>query len=471
MPFSSLHFLFLFLPVFLLLYFVIPVRWWRNLLLLGGSLFFYAWANPIYLILLIASILFNWLLARWIGSLHEKQKGGWAKVVMLVAVIANLLVLTFYKYSGFLVDNINALFHANIVLRELPLPLGISFFTFSAVSYIVDVYRTDVKAERNLIHLANYLAMFPKMAQGPITRYGQVETTLKERKVPVGDIADGIRRFIVGLSKKVLIADNVAIVANAVFGKNPSSIGADMAWYGVIAYALQIYFDFSGYTDMAIGLGKILGFRFPENFNYPYISRSISDFWRRWHMSLTSFFRDYVFMPLEIARKKEKFIRQQTNLVIVFLLTGLWHGASWNFVIWGIYFGVILAIEAIGLGKWLKKIPVFFQHLYSIILILMGWIFFRIENIAKWGPFFKALFGGNGWTGQYTLKGLNIFLFWPLMALAIFLSTPILAHKWEMLRNNKIAYVITDVLFLALFVLSVSFLVANGYEAFLYAQF
>ncbi len=469
MPFSSLHFLFLFLPVALLLYFIVPLRWWRNGLLLIASLIFYAWGEPVAILLLVAYALMTWMAGRLIERANERGKPGRAKGWTVATVALSLCGLAVFKYSGFLAAPFGGL-----GLRaggELLLPVGISFYTFSAISYIIDVYRQAAPAQRNLILAANYIAMFPKLLQGPIARYEEMQAQLLDPRPNLVDAANGARRFIVGLAKKVLLADMLAVVANQVFGVSPSALGLFTAWYGLLAFALQIYFDFSSYTDMAIGLGMILGFRLPENFNFPYISRSITDFWRRWHMTLTAWFRSYLFLPLEFARKREKHLRQQSNLLIVFLLTGLWHGASWNFVLWGGYFGVILAIEASGWGKRLKKAPVFWQHLYALALILFGWVFFRIENVANWGPFFGALFGAHGLTGIETARTLNILLYWPLMVVAILLSMPFFGKKIVWLQPLRRAYMLNDIVLVGLFFLSVVFLVSGGYHAFLYFQF
>jgi alginate O-acetyltransferase complex protein AlgI len=471
MPFSSVQFLFLFLPFALLFYFLIPIGRWRNILLLAASLFFYAWGEPVYVLLLLGSILLNWFLGLRIEGARKRSKPGWTRGWVFSGVVVNLLMLMFFKYWGFVASNINAIFDPLLVVEPLPLPLGISFFTFSSISYVLDVYHETVKAQPNLIYLANYIAMFPKLLQGPIARCQQMEADLVNRKVNLVDISEGCRRFVMGLAKKVLLADNIAVVANQVFHANVGLLGADVAWYGLIAYALQIYFDFSGYSDMAIGLGRILGFHLPENFNYPYISRSITDFWRRWHMTLTAWFRNYVFMPLEIARKREKHLRQQSNLVIVFLLTGLWHGASWNFILWGIYFGLILAVEASGLGKRLKRLPRVAQHLYTIFLFLFGWVFFRLEDLHQWVPFFKALFGGNGLTGLENARSLNVLLYLPLVLVAIVGCTPVFPWLGKKLKILPPVKIFADMLLIGLFLLCVVFLVSNGYHAFLYFQF
>lgn len=352
------------------------------------------------------------------------------------------------------------------------MPLGISYFTFTGISYVTDIYHGVEKPEKSILRFSTYLVMFPKFIQGPITRFKDVRDSLLDPKIRIDNIVEGVRRFVIGLAKKVILADNMAIVANNVFGADYSTLGAGIAWYGLIAYALQIYFDFSGYTDMALGLGRLFGFSLPENFNYPYISRSIADFWRRWHISLTAWFRTYVFLPLEFARKKEKYFRQQSNLFIVFILTGLWHGASWNFVIWGGYFGLILVLESGKFGKWLKKIPRVFQHVYSLFLILLGWMFFRINAIGEWGSFIKALFGMNGWSGTTTLRSLNILMFYPIIILAIVFCAPFGKPLIKMHEKKPIlTSIVMDIVIAGIFVLSVTFVLSNGFSSFLYAQF
>ena len=391
---------------------------------------------------------------------------------MWIAVILNILILWFYKYLGFSVDAVQQITQVSINIKTPTLPLGISYFTFSGISYILDVYYKIEKAERSLLRFSTYLVMFPKILQGPITRFSQVKNELGSTVFNYEDILEGVRRFIIGLAKKVIVADSLAVATKKVFGADLHTIGMDVAWFGLIAFTLQIYFDFSGYTDMAVGLGKILGFKLPENFNYPYISRSISDFWRRWHMTLTSWFRNYLFIPLEFARKKEKHFRQQSDIFIVFLLTGLWHGASWNFLIWGGYFGLILALEASGFGKKLKTLPRIFQHIYALLLILIGWVFFRLTDVRDWGPFFGALVGANDWTGTTTLRTLNVIFFIPLLVLAVFLSTPWLRQFVERFYSKSLAArIVVDILYLCLFILIVGYILSNGYAAFMYGEF
>lgn len=471
MAFSSITFLFLYLPIFLIVYFIVPFKWWRNFILFAGSILFYAWAETRNVILLLLVIAVNFSAALGIQLFLGKNRRRWAKAFVVFAVFINLGLLFYYKYADFGVQVLNDIFSVQLSSQARSLPIGISFFIFSAISYVVDVYQESIKAQRNPLTVGLYIAMFPKLLQGPITRFEQMESDMRYGRPSLDDIAAGIRRFIIGLSKKILIADQLAIVANKIMGLNFIAIGADMSWYGLIAYTLQIYFDFSGYMDMAIGLGRILGYHLPENFNYPYISRSISEFWRRWHMTLTAWFRTYVFFPLEYARKKQKFLRQQTNLLIVFLLTGLWHGASWNFVIWGGYFGLILALETSFLGKMLKKIPAWLQHGYTVILIMIGWIIFRLENISLWKNYLRALLGWNGFTGQENAHSLNVLGYLPIVLIAIIGTTPLIRQVVQKYATNQTMAWIGNIVIILLFGLSVAFMIANGYQSFLYFQF
>lgn len=468
MSFSSIHFIFIFLPLTLVLYYLLRDWKWRNAILVLASLVFFAWGDLGHVPLLLFSVLINFGFGLLIDSAHHREKEVAAKRLMWAAVILNILILWAYKYLGFSMEMIQQLTHVSINFKEPALPLGISYFTFSGISYILDVHLSVEKAERNLLRFTNYLVMFPKVLQGPITRFEQLKTELQTAAFNYDEMLEGARRFIAGLAKKVIIADSLAVATKKVFAADMLTVGAGVAWFGLIAYTLQIFFDFAGYTDMAIGLGKMLGFNLPENFNFPYISRSVTEFWRRWHMTLISWFRTYVFIPLEFSRKKVKRLRQQTNILIVFLLTGLWHGASWNFLVWGGYFGLILAIEASGFGKKLKTLPKIFQHLYTLLLVMIGWIFFRL-GIKDWGPFFGALVGTPGTT---TLRTLNVVFFIPLMILAIFLCVPWLKQFVERLcLKSPAARVVVDILYLCLFILTVGYILSNGYAAFMYGEF
>jgi len=473
MPLSSLHFIFVFLPVFLLLFYILPFSIWRNVLMVIASLVFFAWADPGNLPLLIFAILMNYLFGLVISHRIEKVSRQAARPFMWMAVLLNLLILLFYKYTGFLLQSISDIVKITIDYEPGALPLGVSFFTFTGISYILDIYNKAEKAEKNILRFSSFLIMFPKLLQGPITRFGQVKNELMRPRVTTDEMMQGARRFIGGLAKKTLIADPLGYATDRILSAGIDSLGASIAWLALIAYTLQIYLDFSGYTDMAIGLGKMIGLKLPENFDFPYISRSITEFWRRWHMSLTAWFRNYLFIPLEFARKREKVLRQQSNILIVFLLTGLWHGASWNFVIWGIYFGLILALEASGLGKWLKRLPVFLQHVYAMALIMLGWVFFRITTIQDWGPFLGALFGSNGWVNPaVTMRSTNVLLYIPLVVIGVFFSLPVV-NRLEKKINEKGGWLQLgwDVSYLVLFILSVASVLSNGFSAFIYAQF
>lgn len=472
MELSSLLFIFIFLPVFLILFYVLPFNIWRNSVLVVASLVFFAWTDLKQLPLLIGSLLFNYILALTIEQYTSQRKPANARAFMWIAVVVNILVLVFYKYTGFLVQTVADLAKVTIEYEPKDPPLGISFLTFSSVSYILDVYHASEKAEKNIVRFFSYLIMFPKLLSGPITRFGQVKNELLKTRPATDEVLDGIRRFIGGLAKKTLLADPINFATTKVFNNSFDSLGAGAAWFGLIGYTLVIYLDFSGYTDMAIGLGKMIGFKLPENFNFPYISRSITDFWRRWHMTLTAWFRNYLFIPLEFARKRDKFLRQQSDILIVFLLTGLWHGANWNYIIWGVYFGIILAIEASGFGKVLKKLPVFLQHFYTIALVMLSWIFFRFTDIKTWGPFLKSLFGKNGWTTDITLRNLNVLSYIPVFILGVIFCLP-LFHNLEkkVPQGGIIPRLVLDLVYLVLFVVSIAYILANGFSVFIYPQF
>ena len=402
----------------------------------------------------------------------EKQKKVVNRILVWTVVGMDVLILVFYKYLGFFGDTLSALVKIDLGIKTQLLPLGISYFTFSGISYLLDVYHRVEKPEKNILRFTSYLVMFPKLLQGPIIRYQQIKNEMENPHFDLEETAIGVRRFVTGLAKKVLLADTFAVVAKRVLELDPQLIGAGVAWYGLIAFSLQIYFDFSGYTDMAVGVGKMFGFKLPENFNFPYMSRSITDFWRRWHMTLTAWFRTYVFIPLEFARKRQTFLRQQTNILIVFALTGLWHGASWNFIIWGAYFGLILAIEASGFGKMLKTIPVFLQRFYALGLIIFGWIFFYQMDLMDWGPFFKALFGANGWTGFENMRTLGILGYIPIVLLGIIFSTPILKQIETRLEiRSKTVRMVMDCGYLLVFGLVICYVLSNGFTSFLYTRF
>ena len=348
--------------------------------------------------------------------------------------------------------------------------MGLSFFAFTSISYLIDIYRKEISAENNLIDFSVFLLMFPKISQGPITKYANVVTGIKKPVIKIDTISNGLRRFVAGLAKKVLVADHLGVVSSKVFSQNPNFLNPIIAWYGLIAFSLQIFLDFSAYTDMAIGLGNVLGFELPENFNFPYISKSITEFWRRWHMTLTNWFRSYLFIPLEISRRKVKRFRLETNLILVFLATGLWHGIGPNFILWGLYYGIIIALEANFLGKWLKKINPIFQHVLTLLLITFGWVFFRIQKISSWSPFFRSLFGFNN-SNIHTLRSLRILAYWPILIIGALMCLPIIKIIPIKVQNNLWFRTLTDCLLIFILLISISLISSGNYRAFLYAEF
>ncbi|CAM6003194.1 unnamed protein product [Sphagnum balticum] len=403
MVFSSLIFLFLFLPIVLAGYMLLRNTGARNAFLLFASLFFYAWGELSFLWVMLLSIFLNYTFAIMIDDLRDTP---WRKFALFMAVAVNLGLLAFFKYAGFIQANLNQVLH----LAHLgalngtppPLPLGISFFTFHSLSYVIDVFRGQAKAQRNPINLALYISLFPQLVAGPIIRYHDVCDQLTERSINVNKFAEGVRRFVTGLGKKMLIANTVAVPVDQIFALPPNELTTGLAWLGAICYTLQIYFDFSGYSDMAIGLGLMFGFRFLENFNFPYIAQSIREFWQRWHISLSNWFRDYLYIPLGGNRVPNW--RVTLNLVTVFFLCGLWHGASWNFIVWGLYHGTFLGMERLGLGKLIEKLPSPLRHAYTLLVVIVGWVFFRADNLKYALKYLKAMFGfGHAGSGYYSV--------------------------------------------------------------------
>ena len=470
MHFTSLLFIFIFLPISTILYCVLPYKWWRTAILLLSSLLFYAWGEPLFVFLLIFLVLLNWVLGNYIEKSIKNNNQELANFVKVLAIILNLLPLLILKIltSQYFTNFSKISMISN--LDGLSFPLGLSFFTFSTISYIIDVYRKEIKAENNFFDFAIFLFMFPKIGQGPITRYKNVVSKIKNSVIKIENIAKGLRRFVTGLAKKVLVADYLGAVSNKVFSLDLNSLNPQIAWYGLIAFTLQIFLDFSAYTDMAIGLGNILGFELPENFNFPYISRNITEFWRRWHMTLADWFRTYLFIPLEISRRKVRFYRQETNLILVFIATGLWHGITINFILWGLYFGIIIALESNFLGKWLKRMNPIFQHAYALLLISFGWVFFKLENVSSWMPFFRSLSGLNN-SNTYSLRSLNILLYYPLMIVGILICIPIHKKLSEKLQYNILLRSLADMVLIVLLIVSVSLIASGNYRAFLYAEF
>ena len=392
MVFSSTLFLFLFLPLTLLSYFMVGPRG-KNAVLLCASLLFYAWGETVYLLVMLFSILSNYVFGLLID--RDQQHGGQGRRAMILAVVCNLGLLAFFKYANFVVANLNTVFAMMqmppLVLKPVHLPIGISFFTFQALSYIIDLYWQQTRVQKSLLNFALYKALFPQLIAGPIVRYKDVALEIDQRSVRLDDLAYGVQRFIIGLGKKVLIANVLGKAADYIFSLPPDRLPASLAWLGAIAYTLQIYYDFSGYSDMAIGLGRVFGFHFLENFNYPYIAKSIREFWRRWHISLSSWFRDYLYIPL--GGNKHGGARTSCNLLLVFFLCGLWHGANWTFIVWGLYHGCFLVLERTALARNLiERLPRILQHGYVLVVVVIGWIFFRAETLDYALGYLSAMF-------------------------------------------------------------------------------
>ena len=468
MLFSSIVFLFTFLPAVMLLYYLLPVRF-RNVILLLASLVFYAWGEPVYLFLMLLSILFNYFSGLDIArNLQDKRA---AKRSLVFNLIINLAVLGFFKYEGFVLDTLNGILPVHISYHALPLPIGISFYTFQILSYIIDVYRGNVKVQTNLPNFALYVTMFPQLIAGPIVQYADVDEQLASREISRTKFGEGSMYFIRGLAKKVLLANTSGMIFTEVSGLAKGNIAVMTAWLGAFAYMFQIYFDFSGYSDMAIGLGKMFGFEFNMNFNYPYVSKSITEFWRRWHISLSSWFRDYVYIPLGGNRvSKIKHIR---NLLIVWFLTGLWHGAAWNFVAWGLYYGVILIIEKYLLSPVLDRLPDVVRHIYSIVLVVIGWVLFFSSSFGQAADYIRVMFGAgaHGFADRESMYLLTSNLI--LWLILIFGSTPLVHFRYEhMLRTKKWnTTIINSVVYVALFIVCIAYLVTETYNPFLYFRF
>ena len=472
MVFSSLVFLFVFLPIVLVLYYLSGKKY-RNYLLLLASLFFYAWGEPTYVVIMLVSIGANYLC----GLLVDEKRADKVRVTgVVISVIFNICMLGVFKYSGFFVKNINTAFNTSLPVPEIALPLGISFFTFQAMSYVIDVYRKDAKVQKNIFDLSLYISLFPQLVAGPIVRYQTVADQIEEREHNIIKFGDGVRRFIIGLGKKVLLSNSLGMLADSVFGMQTYQLAVVSTWLGILAYSLQIFFDFSGYSDMAIGLGKMFGFEFLENFNYPYISQSASEFWRRWHISLGSWFRDYVYFPLGGSRRGN--VRTYINLFIVWFLTGFWHGASWTFIAWGLYFGLLIGMEKSYLGKLLNKVPRFVRHIYLLLVVMIGWVFFRADSFSYSIEFIKNMFfmGTNVIFDGVAASYINDY--WFVLVLSMIFCMPIVdwfRRKIEVANDkileSNISYVLNSVVYTGIFLIVIFKLVNSTYNPFLYFRF
>lgn len=473
MVFSSIFFLFTFLPLSLLLYWMSPAKI-KNFTLLAVSLFFYAWGEPVYVLLMIASILTNFVFGIFIESELIKEKRAVRRALFISAVVFNILILGFFKYYGFLAENINALFNADIAYSELPLPIGISFYTFQVLSYVIDVYLGKVRLQRNPVSFALYVTMFPQLIAGPIVRYSDIESQLEQRNVSAAKFGEGAQRFIQGLGKKVLIANSMGALWDITQAMDMTGISVFSAWLGIIAYTFQIYFDFSGYSDMAIGLGKMFGFEFMENFDHPYVSRSVTEFWRRWHISLGTWFREYVYIPLGGNRCSR--IRQIRNIMAVWMLTGLWHGASWNFVVWGIYYGCLLLIEKFFLKKSIDNAPAIISHVYCMLAVIIGWVLFASRDIESAAAYLGVMSGASG-----NVLVDNAFIYYlksnaVMLVISLLFSTGIFREIFEPEEisdkiRTRVSHSAAVILHAFILFMSTAYLVTETYNPFLYFRF
>lgn len=473
MVFSSVIFLMCFLPITLLVYYIVPKKL-KNIWLLLMSLIFFAWGQPQYLWIILFSIFINYIGGSVVYRLKNLGRTKICKLAFILTIILNLSTLFYYKYAGFTVDIINDIFRGTINIKEVALPIGISFFTFQGMSYVIDVYKGDVAGQRNILTIALYITLFPQLVAGPIVRYNSIEREFKDRRCSLEDIVYGTKRFIIGLFKKVVIANTMAGMADAVWS-NISSNTPVTAWIGIFAYTLQIFFDFSGYSDMAIGLGRMFGFHFMENFNLPYISKSIREFWRRWHISLGSWFRDYVYIPLGGSRKHVYF-----NLLVVFFLTGLWHGAAWQFILWGLWHGIFMLIERVTAKRNFKlnlplKLNAVLSHLYTMFVVIIGWVFFRASSLPDAMIYLKTMFGftdisNAAFSVQFYINKYTALI----LILGIILSTPVLSKLWAAIKakvNTVLLTVIRNIGLLLMLIYSVIRIVSNTYNPFIYFQF
>lgn len=483
MVFSSVTFLYFFLPLVIVAY-IFAIGKLRNIVLLAASLVFYAWGEGYFVFLMLCSITINYFIGLLISI--QKAKGSNARWVLFLGVALNLVPLLFFKYSNFLIGNINTIgvyFKiAPVDFAPIHLPIGISFFTFQAISYVVDIYRNDAETQYNPIDLALYISLFPQLIAGPIVRYSHVADQIRERYTRIEDIYQGGVRFIIGLGKKVLIANVLGRMADAVFELPPATLSTQLAWIGIISYTLQIYFDFSGYSDMAIGLGRLFGFHFRENFNFPYISKSIREFWQRWHISLSSWFRDYLYIPLGGSRASKS--RTLFNLFLVFFLCGLWHGASWTFLIWGLYHGLFLIGERTRLGGVVSGLPIIIRHGYALVVVMIGWVFFRADTLGHAIEYIKALFSFRfeSYTNAWVISAANS-EYYLMLFIAILASMPLAKIIGKVFTAKTFtSSIFTDIMdvasqttkwifLLVIFIYSTASLMGGQYNPFLYFRF
>ncbi|MDD3242785.1 MAG: MBOAT family protein [Eubacteriales bacterium] len=469
MVFSSLTFLFLYLPVVLLIYYLCP-RKYRNAVLLIFSLVFYGWGEPLYITIMLFSTALDYVCGYFVGKYRQSNVRR-ARIALAVSMIGNLGMLGFFKYSGFLVENLAMIPGlSGLTAPSITLPIGISFYTFQSMSYTIDVYRGDAPVQKNILNFGAYVTLFPQLVAGPIVRYKDIAAQMNERRETLDQFASGVQLFCVGMAKKVLLANQFGILWEQFKAVPPSQLSVVGAWVGIVAYALQIYFDFSGYSDMAIGLGRMFGFEFPINFNYPYIAKSITDFWRRWHITLSSWFREYVYIPLGGNRKGLP--RTYLNLFVVWMLTGFWHGASWNFIIWGIYFAVLLMVEKAFLLRGLQKAPAWVGHLYTLLMVLISWVFFSIDSLPQAGAYLAVMFGGGA--SLIDAQALHGLLYWAvLFAVGGIAATPLGKQVYQkfLLRFPRLEGWLAPALCVLVLLVCTACFVDSSYNPFLYFRF
>lgn len=464
MVFSSLIFMFVYLPVVLAVYYLVPMRL-RNIWLFIVNLVFYGWGEPVYILLMVFSVTLNYAGGILVDRYRADDRK--ARRILILTIVLNLALLCFFKYYDLLASTLNLLPAVQLPALALSLPIGISFYTFQNMSYAIDVYRGDARVQKNYVRFGMFVALFPQLIAGPIVRYKDIEDQLDSRAADIGRFSSGVRRFVLGLAKKVLLADTVSALWDLYAAAPAASLTVLGSWLGIAAFTLQLYFDFSGYSDMAIGLGRMLGFELPENFNYPYISKSVTEFWRRWHISLSTWFRDYVYIPL--GGNRRGLPRQLLNICIVWGLTGLWHGASWTFLLWGLYYAVFLVLEKVFLLRFMQHWPAVLRHLYTMLVVIIGWVFFRLDTVGAAAAYISAMFGGGAGlfspTDLYYLGSYGITL-----ACGILFSTPAAKKVFTALPHTA-RNVAAPVLIAAALLLSTAYLVNSTYNPFLYFRF
>lgn len=472
MVFSNLFFIYLFLPLNLILYYAVPNKTWKNVVLLLFSLFFYSWGEPVWVFLLMLTAFLDYTWAKCIEYFNLTGQQRRKKMALIASLVFDLGMLGVFKYSGFVVENINLLTGLSLPVPKIALPIGISFYTFQTISYVLDVYRGQVAAQKRYYKYLMYLSSYHQLVAGPIVRYSDVAAEIENRTVSAQDFSEGITRFCLGLTKKVVVANVAGSLAGNYLDADLASLSVAGAWFGVLLYTLQIYYDFSAYSDMAIGLGRMFGFHYHQNFNYPYIAKSVTEFWRRWHISLSSFFRDYVYIPLG-----GKYRHQIFNICVVWFLTGLWHGASWNFILWGVFYGALLIVEKLGLLKVLEKIPSVFSHLYLLFLTLIGWTIFYTTDLGKLGGYFGVMFGlsGNALSDpQLSITFMNN-LFWLIAAVLFCMPIPQLVKRWAQTQRSEGVRagisIVNAIMNVMLLFVCTAMLVGDSYNPFLYFRF